>query len=1256
MRFPMFIILVIFALQSFAQPDFPKELEDPSLISRNKAFPHAYFVPFPDEESAILLKNEDSPNYQSLNGIWKFNWVENPADRPTQFFEQEFDASDWGNIQVPGNWEMNGFGYPIYVNQPYEWTESPDPPNVPHDYNPVGSYLKTFTIPKEWKKQRVFVHFGAVKSAFFIWINGQYLGFSEGSKTPAEWELTKYMQQGENTIALQVYRWSDGSYLECQDFWRVSGIERDVYLYAMPQVYIGDFFANCSLTDDYSDGKIDLSVFVTGLPKGKKPYRVEMKLMEEQDILMQKVSEPLTFELFGAKCRLSEIMINPQKWTAETPNLYTLIINLKRGKKIVQSVKHSVGFRTSEIKNGQLLVNGKAVLLKGVNRHEHDPLTGHVVSRESMLKDIRLMKENNINTVRTSHYPNDPYWYELCDQYGLYVIDEANIESHGMGYGEKSLAKNLKWQDAHLDRVQRMLERDKNHPSVIIWSMGNEAGDGINFSACYRWIKENDPSRPIHYERAGQGPNTDIYCPMYSSINHIENYAKEEHTRPLIMCEYSHAMGNSNGNLQDYWDAIEKYDQLQGGSIWDWVDQGLLQKDESGTEWFAYGGDFGPENVPSDGNFCANGLVSADRTPHPALAEVKKVYQYAGFSPVDLAEGRIKIKNKFDFINLNFTDLHYYLYEDGKAVQKGVVYQPDIPAGEVLEIQIPINDYTYQQGKEYLLNLYLKTSEAFGILPADHIIASEQLVISDQWQLEPFLTDNFTVLKLYENEDVIEVKSPTFTVSFDKNSGSMSSFKYYDEEFFESGLEPSFWRAPTDNDFGNGMEKRCAIWKNAGQKGKVKKIVAGQEGRDEVVVSITKDLAEAKAELITGYRIFGNADVQVSQKLIPYPQPERKREYLSEAGINFTREEPIYLILPDCESKILNEFTVQMVIKPERFTRKNALWENEDWAPGKLHLEFREGELCFFLYGSDYVYFNYDFVEQNTYNIVVAYSAPYRQIWLFVNDVLSEKKAFSEAVPLNLEGANFIGGYAKEDRFFEGNIKLFKVWGKAISPDNIKHDSTIKKHAVYAFEFLDMKGKKVFNTEGDKHAIIVEKEIPMPELPRFGMHLHIPSKFSNLSWYGRGPHENYVDRKTSAFIGLYESTVSEQYFPYIRPQENGYKTDTRWMALTDQEGKGMMFLGEPFISFSALNFDIDDLDQGTKENYKHTNDLVPNDWVSVNIDYKQTGVGGDNSWGARAHPQYTMDYRAYEYKYIIRPIRKKPDLPEWSKKRFRIAQ
>ncbi len=1261
MKRAIIVILLCFSVYVFSQSNFPSDLENPEMFNQNKVDPHAYFVPFPDEESALNMENEDSPLYKSLSGIWKFNWVRNPADRPVNFMDPEYEIDSWDDIPVPSNWELEGYGIPIYVNQPYEWTDNPQPPIVPHDYNPVGSYRRSFEVPDDWKDKEVFIHYGAVKSAFYIWINGEYVGYSQGSKTPAEWNISEYLKNGENVVALQVFRWSDGSYLECQDFWRISGIERDVFLYATPQVYIRDFFVKSTLTSDYKDGLFILYVDVYNKSLKTGNYKIHTQIFDSSNNAIYEKTKDIAFTQPGeATANYNDIIENPLKWTAETPNLYTLFISLKRGDQTIETVKHNIGFRTSEIKNGQLLVNGKAVLLKGVNRHEHDPVSGHVVSRESMEVDIRLMKENNINTVRTCHYPDDPYWYELCDKYGLYVIDEANIESHGMGYGEKSLAKNPDWKEAHLDRIKRLVERDKNHPSVIIWSMGNEAGDGENFTVCYNWIHDRDDSRPVHYERAGLGTNTDIYCPMYASIGSLERYAQKPQEKPLILCEYAHAMGNSVGNLQDYWNVIEKYNQLQGGSIWDWVDQGLLKKDENGVEYFAYGGDYGPEDIPSDGNFCANGLISADRTPHPSLAEVKKVYQYIKVKPVNVLNGIIEVRNSYDFINLSFVDLHWELVGDSKIVQDGVIENLYVDPQQRINLTLPITDFQYLRGAEYFLNLHFITNKAFSLIPEDYKIASEQIVIPSERITELFLTDNFSVLNIEESKSTVDIITHNFQIAFDKVLGTISSYKFYGEELMPDGPKPNFWRAPTDNDFGNGMEKRCEMWKKASKQQEVEKFSVKQIGKDEVQIEIIKKYDEAKAKNVTTYRVFGNGDIEVTNHLIPDPKKERNREYFVDfedgygTVLNFTKEEPIMIELPDPGEIESTSFTIETMLKVTDFSKKNALWVNDLWAPGKLHLEFRNGKLCFFLYGSDYQYFDYPFETGKYYRIAIVYDSENKFVNLFVNKKMVESKEFGSAVPIDLSGKSYVGGYEHENRFFLGNVDYFIVWTTAL--DGVKRGiiSGDEEDLLFLYWLYEMEKNVIHNSTEKNHATLVEKDLEMPELPRYGMNMEIPGQYSNLSWYGRGPFENYWDRNTAAFVGVYNSTVEEQYFPYIRPQENGYKTDTRWVALQDSTGKGLMFVGEPLISFSALNYSIDDLDQGTRQNYKHTNDLTPHDRIYLNIDYKQTGVGGDNSWGARPHPEYTLNYGEYEYTYIIRPLRRKTDLMELSRKRFKM--
>jgi beta-galactosidase len=1015
--------------------------ENPKMFNQNKELPHATYIPFPDIQSTIKNDKKSSPLYKTLNGTWKFHWVKNPNNRPKDFFKEDFDVSQWDNIPVPSNWELQGYGIPIYVNSPYEWTINPNPPHIPHDYNPVGSYKRIFTIPQFWKGQRIFVHFGAVKSAFYIWINGEKVGYSQGSKTPAEWDITSLLKDGENTIALEVYRWSDGAYLECQDFWRISGIERDVFLFSTPQVRVRDFFVQADLDSEYNDGFLNVEVELKNHFKKKaKNYNLKILLLDKNEDPVLKISQKLTINKKGvAFVRFSEHIMQPLKWSAEAPNLYTLILQLENKKgNILETLGTKVGFRKVEIKKGQLLVNGKAILLKGVNRHEHDEHTGHVISEESMLKDIQIMKQFNINAVRTCHYPNDPKWYELCNQYGIYLIDEANIESHGMGYGEKSLAKDPEWKEAHLDRTISMVERDKNHPSIIIWSLGNEAGDGINFTATSNWIRKRDASRPVHYERAGLGPNTDIVCPMYATIPYLINYARFKQERPLILCEYSHAMGNSNGNFQDYWDVIEKYSHLQGGFIWDWVDQGLAKTDKKGNKYWAFGGDFGPKDVPSDKNFCCNGLVNPDRTLHPGIWEVKKAYQYIKFKPGNLTEGKLEIINNYDFIPLDFVDILWNITEDGKVIKRGKmikhgkIVNPGIQPGKSLPLSIDISELPITPGTEYFLNFKVITNKEMPLIPKAHIIASEQFKLPIS-KLPKFLKfkDLPSSMNTLQTKTEVTLKGSDFTITFNIKSGIMTRYTYKGTDLLLKGFEPDFWRAPTDNDFGNGMEKRCAVWRKAGKNKKLQKFKTREIGRQMTEIFTLFQLPDVESQQEVSYRILSSGEVIIHNRLI--------------------------------------------------------------------------------------------------------------------------------------------------------------------------------------------------TGESDQ-----------PELPRFGMSIHMPKEFKQVKWFGRGPHENYWDRKTSAFVGLYQIPFTELYFPYISPQENGYKTDTRWVAFLNQEGKGLVASGMPLIGFSALPFTNEDLTQPSRGSM-HANELKKRDFVAIHLDYKQMGVGGDNSWSARPHPQYTLPYKAYSYSFSIRP-------------------
>ncbi len=1043
------LFFLVFSLGLTAQslPDW----QNPAVVAINKEAPHATMIPFQDERFALEHNRVKSAFIKILNGIWKFNWVERPADAPKDFFLPSYNDNAWNPMVVPSNWEFQGYGVPIYVNILYEWTRNPEPPLVPVDYNPVGSYRVEFTVPDHWAGKQVFIHFGAVKSAFYIWINGEQVGYSEDSKTPAEFNITPYLKPGRNLLALQVFRWSDGSYLECQDFWRISGIERDVYLVARPPAYLRDFFVHAGLANDYQDGDFKLEAeFRNNSGKKAKPFVYKAKLLSpDRKTVMASFSQEIAMgKEISKNIGFSSEIPAVQPWSAETPVLYTLVQGLyEENGACIEAFATMVGFRTSEIKDGLLLVNGRPVTLKGVNRHEHDPQTAHVVGEKSMIRDIELMKQFNINTVRTSHYPNDPRWYELCDQYGLYVIDEANIESHGMGYHpDRTLGNDPRFLPAHKARVTAMLERDKNHPSVIIWSMGNEAGDGENFDTCFNLIKWRDPSRPIHYERAELRHNTEIYCPMYPDVEYLAEYASKPQDRPLIMCEYAHSMGNSTGNLKEYWDVIEAHPQLQGGSIWDWVDQGIGQKDDEGRIYYAYGGDFGPPGTPSDSNFCINGLVLPDRTPHPALYEVKKVYQYIDIQSSAPEEGIITVRNKYDFINLRDFDIHWNLMEDGISRASGVIPAPDVPAGGQKDFTIILPDIQPVPGAEYFLNFNVKTRAASGLVPAGHEVASEQILLGWAKEVEQKKEKGNLELVWSKDRSNLDVTGVDFFVRFDATTGNMTSLRFNGTSFLESGPVPNFWRAPIDNDFGNRMPKRCAVWKDA---------------------SNSRELKDFQAEKLQ----FGEARVTV--------------EYLL----------------------------------------------------GHARIPF---EVIYHIYSS--------------------------------GDVI--------------------------------------ITG-AIDPGAME----------------------------------------LPEMPRFGFNLRVPEAFGHVKWYGRGPFENYWDRNSAAFVGIYESNAEGLYFPYVRPQENGARTDIRWMLLSDGNGEGLLIDGLPLFSASALRFTISQLDY-TESRHRHTADLVPNDFIDVNVDYRQTGVGGNDSWGARPLPAYTLPAGMYEFRFRIRPVNRNMDPMKLSKAVF----
>jgi beta-galactosidase len=853
MRTRTFICLcfaLIFNL-GFAQQE---DWQNQHVFNINKEKAHVNVVPYSSIELAHSGNFQESDFYKSLNGKWKFKYSPNVESRPVDFYKMDFDASRWKEIYVPSNWEIEGFGTPIYVNTDYPFDKHPQPPFIKID-NPVGSYKYAFTIPDNWDGKSVFLHFGAVKSAAYLWINGEKVGYTQGSKTPSEWDITKYLKKGQNELALEVYRWSDGSFLECQDFWRLSGIERDVYLYAKDKISIADFRVQSLLKNAYKDGLLNVEIDVENRNKKLRKTDLQLRLTlldENKNVLVQEKKDfRLSSKKGPSKYDFEATIPKVKPWSAESPHLYQLIIELENKKtNNIQIVSSKVGFRIAEIIDGQFCINGKAVLIKGVNRHEHDEYRGHVVDKKSMLKDVRLMKMNNINTVRTCHYPDDPYWYELCDQYGLYVIDEANIESHGMGYGKKSLGKDSTWLAAHLDRTISMFERDKNHACIVTWSLGNEAGNGINFERTYQWLKDHDSTRPAQYERALQEYNTDIYCPMYAGLDHLENYAKSNPKRPLIMCEYAHAMGNSVGALKDYWEVIEKYPALQGGCIWDWVDQGLAERDKKGKKYWTYGGDYGPDTIPSSGDFCLNGLVRADRVPKPQLNEVKKVYQNIKIKAINFENGEFEIFNNFDFTNLSDFYLTYELKSNNQGMQKGELKELNVAPGKSLVLQIPVSEKLWiDKSAEKFIFFSLRTKSDKGLIPANHEVAYEQIQIPFEKEKIKFEIEKLNPISIEETETEIVVRTDLGKLSFSKKTALLDKLYYNGYNMLQRPIKTNFWRAPTLNDKRDGKGER--LW-----------VQAGLDDLTEFVHAISVEKLDKGVAKVYTYKSFKNTEEQ----------------------------------------------------------------------------------------------------------------------------------------------------------------------------------------------------------------------------------------------------------------------------------------------------------------------------------------------------------------------------------------------------------
>lgn len=847
-------------LTAFAQQP---EWQDPNVNAINRAAMHTNYFAYESEQAALKGCRLASDNYMTLNGTWKFNWVQNADQRPTDFYKVDFNDKGWDNIQVPGVWELNGYGDPIYVNVGYPWRSQykNNPPYVPTVNNHVGTYRKEIELPADWKGRQIMAHFGSVTSNMYLWVNGKFVGYSEDSKLEAEFDLTKYLRPGKNIIAFQVFRWCDGTYLEDQDFFRYSGVGRDCYLYTRTANHIEDIRITPDLDAQYKDGTLQIDIQMKG--KGT----VDLKLLDKEG------KEVTTAQVKGSgKQTASMTVSNPAKWTAETPNLYTLVANLQENGKIIESIPVKVGFRKIELKNGQILVNGQAVLFKGADRHEMDPDKGYVVSRERMIQDIKRMKELNINAVRTCHYPDNNLWYDLCDEYGIYVVAEANIESHGMGYGDETLAKNPLFAKAHLERNQRNVQRGYNHPSIIFWSLGNEAGFGPNFEACYKWIKAEDKTRAVQYEQAGTNEYTDIFCPMYYSYESCENYSKGNIDKPLIQCEYAHAMGNSQGGFKEYWDLVRKYPKYQGGFIWDFVDQSARWYTKDGKEFYGYGGDFNRYDA-SDNNFQNNGLISPDRVPNPHAHEVGYIYQNIWVKPVDLQKGEISIYNENFFRDLSDVYAEWQLLANGEVLQSGIIN--DLKVGPQQTVNQKLN-YTLDNicpCKEVLLNVAFKLKNTETLLPAGFAVAQQQLSVREYKAPENLLTEkkiahDYTPAPVVEDNDsyYLIVKGENFHIDFERRNGYLSLYDVNGLSILDEGaqLTPNFWRAPTDNDMGAGLQKKYLAWKNPEIK------LTSLEHATEnglVVVTAKYDMPTVSAKLTLTYRINKEGAIEVTQSM-----------------------------------------------------------------------------------------------------------------------------------------------------------------------------------------------------------------------------------------------------------------------------------------------------------------------------------------------------------------------------------------------------
>ena len=1024
------LCLAMLSMSSGALAQSESRWQNVNINQQNREPRRANFFAFENLEKAQSFDKKKSANYLSMEGMWKFNFVKDHNKRPANFFALKYDDSQWKDFPVPGLFELNGYGDATYKNIGYAWATQfdPNPPYISELNNYTGSYRRTFELPKDWKGKDVYFHVGSATSNLTLWVNGKYVGYSEDSKVAAEFNISKYLKPGKNLIAMQVMRWCDGSYFEDQDFWRFTGIAREVYLYARPKLHAADIRLNAALENNYQDGVLNYKVSLKG---GKTDVAITLCDKEGKQIA----------QATGAQGVIKVPKVNA--WTAETPYLYKAYITLKNKQGAAEVIPQKVGFRNVEIKNAQLLINGQPVLVKGADRHEMDPDGGYVVSLERMIQDIKIMKQLNINAVRTSHYPCDPRWYDLCDEYGIYITAEANLESHGMGYEEKSLAKFPEYIVPHIERNEGNVKPLINHPSVIVWSLGNESGYGVNFEKAYDWVKACDKPRPAQYERGGYDSKTDIYCPMYIGYEESESYCKSNGTKPYIQCEYAHAMGNSEGGFKEYWDLIRKYPKYQGGYIWDFVDQGLRDKSPvTGKEIFTYGGDYG-RYPASDYNFNCNGIIAPNRRLNPHAYEIQYVLQNVWIKDFDAENGSFNVYNENFFKNIDDLSLTATLFANGVKLTtvaipdtKGIAPQATkMVKSEALKSAIEKAEAEHAT-EEITINFAFASDGSQPLVDKGQVMARQQIVLNGyEFDKVDAPANTGSKIEVEETNSYVKVSAERMSVTIGKKTGMIDYLDVDGEPMlkFRESMTPEFWRAPTDNDYGASLQKKMRVWKNPQMN---LKSFDKSESKDSVVLTANFEMPEVKAELMLRYRINAAGEVTVTEKMT------------------------------------------------------------------------------------------------------------------------------------------------------------------------------------------------------------TDKEAKVADLFRYGMQLQMPSSFSKLEYYGRGPEENYIDRHSSSFIGKYEANVKDEYYPYVRPQESGNHTDIRYFSIFNPTtGKGITFEGYAPMECSAIPYLVEDLDAGIEKEHawgQHSGDLVEKGLVQLHIQQRQFGLGCIDSWGASPMEKYRMHYQDRCFSFVIK--------------------